>query len=107
MTKTIRLLSVLAIAASLASAACLAESAGQATYKAHCQGCHGADGMANTGAGKVFQVKPTTDPEIRQMSEATMFTVVRNGSGRMQSWKSDLSDSQIKAVVSYFRTLIK
>lgn len=106
MKRMLRPLLVLAVCACVASALCLAESPGQAIYKAHCQGCHGADGMANTGAGKLFQIKPVTDPMVRKMPEGAMFDVTKNGGGRMQSWKGTLSDSQIQQVVSYFRKLL-
>src|SRR5438876_9145189 len=35
-----------------------AQSAGEATYKAKCQMCHGAKGLADTPAGKSMKVKP-------------------------------------------------
>ena len=56
---------------------------GEATYKAKCQMCHGATGMADAGAGKAMKVKPATDPDVKKMSEA------RHDRGRHQRLGQD------------------
>jgi cytochrome c6 len=107
MSKTIRISVTLAAALSLASAVGFAQSSGEATYKAKCQMCHGANGMADTGAGKAMKVKPITDPEVKAVSEEKMIDAVRDGMGKMQPYKGKLTDAQIKDAVSYFRTFLK
>ena len=84
----------------------LAQS-GEATYKAKCQSCHGADGLASSGVGKIMKVKPATDPSVKKMSEAEMIAAVHNGMGKMQPYKNSLTDAQIKDAVDYFRTFVK
>ncbi len=84
----------------------LAQS-GVEIYKAKCQMCHGATGMAESPAGKAMKVKPVTDPDAKKMPEAQMIDAVRKGMGKMQPYKDKLTDAQIKESVSYFRTLIK
>jgi cytochrome c6 len=84
-----------------------AQSAGEATYKAKCQMCHGEKGLADSGAGKAMKVKPATDPDVKKLSEAEMITAVHDGSGKMQPYKDKLSDAQIKDAVEYFRTFTK
>src|ERR1700730_2139534 len=79
---------------------------GEATYKAKCQMCHGATGMADSGAGKAIKVKPVTDPDVKKMSEADMIKATENGSGKMQPFKGKLSDAEIKGAVDYFRSFI-
>ena len=76
-------------------------------YKAKCQMCHGATGLADSGAGKAMHVKPITDPEVRKMDEAQMIAAVSNGMGKMQAYKGKLTDAQIKEAVVHFRSFIK
>lgn len=85
----------------------VAQSSGAAVYKAKCQMCHGANGMADSGAGKAMKVKPATDPDVKKMSEAQMIEAVRNGMGKMQPYKGKLTDAEIKDSVTHFRTFIK
>lgn len=104
MTKAIRSLSVLAVAACLASAMCLAES-GQATYKSSCQSCHGANGVPSPGMAKMMGIKAVTDPAIKKLTSAEMFAAVKNGKGKMHPFAGKLTDAQIKDVVAYYRSL--
>jgi len=106
MKKSIRTHFVLAAMFSLAGVLSVAQS-GEATYKAKCQMCHGATGMADSGAGKAMKVKPVTDPDVKKMSEAEMIKSTENGVGKMTAFKGKLSDAEIKGAVEYFRTFIK
>lgn len=90
----------------LSSIPSFAES-GEAIYKAKCQMCHGASGMADSPAGKSMKVKPATDPEVKKMTEAQMIAAVKNGMGKMKAYKDTLSEADIKASVEYFRTFVK
>jgi mono/diheme cytochrome c family protein len=98
---------LLAAMAAAAAAVAPAQDAGASLYKAKCQTCHGPDGMANSGVGKIMKVKPATDPSVKAMSEAQMIAAVRNGMGKMQPYKDSLTDAQIKDAVDHFRTLVK
>jgi cytochrome c6 len=106
MSKKIRSYFALAAILSLAGIASFAQS-GEATYKAKCQMCHGATGMADTGAGKAMKVKPVTDPSVKKMSEAEMMKATENGMGKMTAFKGKLSDAEIKGAVEHFRSFIK
>ena len=106
MSKSIRSHFVLAAIISLAGGFGFAQS-GEATYKAKCQICHGATGLADSGAGEAMKVKPVTDPDVKKMSEAEMIKATENGVGKMQPFKGKLSDAEIKGAVDYFRTFIK
>ncbi len=107
MTKRIRNVVALAVVLSLTGVVGFAQSSGQDLYKAKCLMCHGAAGMADSGAGKAMKVKPVTDPEVSKLSEAQMIDAVHNGMGKMQPYKDKLSDAQIKDAVTYFRTFLK
>ena len=106
MSKRIRSQVALAAILSMAGSVSFAQS-GEATYKAKCQMCHGATGMADSGAGKAMKVKPVTDPEVKKMGEADMIKATENGMGKMTAFKGKLSDAEIKGAVEYFRTFIK
>ena len=97
----------LAVMMSLFGVVAFAQGSGEATYKAKCQMCHGATGMADSGAGKAMKVKPVTDPDVKKMSAAEMVTATKNGMGKMQPYKDKLSEAEIKDAVDYFRTFLK
>jgi len=107
MSKTIRIESALAAIVLLSGAVGFAQSSGEATYKAKCQSCHGAQGVPNPGIAKAMGVKPASDPSVKSMSEADMIAVTTNGKGKMPAYKGKLSDAEIKASVDYFRTFTK
>jgi cytochrome c6 len=104
MTKMIRSLLVLAVVACLAGAVGFAQSSGEATYKAKCAMCHGATGVPSAGMAKAMGVKPASDPAIKKLTAAEMFTSVKNGKGKMKPI-AGLSEAQIKDAVSYYRGL--
>ena len=83
-----------------------AQSGGEATYKAKCQSCHGAEGVPNPGIAKAMGVKPATDPAVKKMSEAEMIAATKNGIAKMRP-VTGLTDGQIKDAVDYFRTFAK
>lgn len=95
------------LAAILATATMPVFAQGADTYKAKCQMCHGAAGLADSGAGKAMHVKPVTDPDVAKLTEAQMIEAVTNGSGKMQAYKGKLTDAEIKDAVSTFRSFIK
>lgn len=84
-----------------------AQAPGEAIYKAKCQSCHGAKGMADTPAGKAIKVKPVTDPSVKNMSEAEMIAATEKGMGKMRAYKDSLSATQVKEAVTYFRSFLK
>jgi mono/diheme cytochrome c family protein len=106
MTKMIRSQVVLAVVISLASAVGFAQASGEATYKGKCATCHGATGTPSTGMANMLGVKPASDPGIKKLSTDQMITAVKNGKGKMKP-VAGLSDTQIKDVVGYYKTLGK
>ena len=104
MTGTLRSQLVLAVVVSLASAVASAQSAGQATYKAKCQTCHGATGTPSPGMAKMMGIKPISDPDIQKLTDDQMIAAVKNGKGKMKP-VTGLTDAQIKEVVAFYRGL--
>lgn len=80
---------------------------GADTYKAKCQMCHAADGSGSTPAGKAMKAIPFSDPALVKASDADLIAATENGKGKMPAYKGKLTDSQIKDVVAYIRTLQK
>ena len=104
MTKMIRSQVVLAVAVSLASAVCFAQSGGEATYKAKCQSCHGASGTPSPGMAKAMGIKPVSDPDIAKLSVVQISAAVKDGKGKMKP-VAGLTDAQIKDVATYYKGL--
>lgn len=107
MKSMIRSLLVLAAGACLAGAVSFAQPSGEAVFHAHCQMCHGAKGIPNPGMAKMMGIPSATNPAIKKLTAAEMFDAAKNGKGKMPAFKNQLSDAQIRAAVSYFRTLTK
>ncbi len=98
---------ILACAAALPAARLLAQDAGADLFNGKCAHCHGADGLANTPAGKAHHVPPFTAPEVVKMSDTDLIAIVKNGKGKMPSYGNRLTDAQIQEAVGYIRTLQK
>ena len=107
MSNIIRMSSALAAVVLLSGVVGFAQTSGEATYKAKCQSCHGAQGVPNPGIAKAMGVKPATDPSVTSLSQAQMITDTTNGKAKMPAFKGKLSDAEIKASVDYFRTFAK
>jgi mono/diheme cytochrome c family protein len=91
----------------LATSSCFAQTPGEATYKAKCQNCHGVAGMADSNMAKALKVKPVTDPAVTKLSLTEMIEATKNGMGKMQGFKSTLSEAEIKDSVTFFRSFMK
>jgi len=90
-----KLLAVAILALGLSFAAGRAFAAdGAELYKANCQGCHGADGKADTAAAKAMKVKPiaglTMSPE-----EVVKFLKT---SDKHKAVRTKLSDEDLLAI---------
>jgi mono/diheme cytochrome c family protein len=107
MTNKARSIAALVAVILLSSASCFAQNPGEAIYKAKCQNCHGAAGLADSNMAKALKVKPVTDPSVTKMSVAEMVEATKNGMGKMTAFKDKLSDAEIKSSVDYFRSFIK
>ena len=101
--KTFRFHLVLAATIALASSVGFAQSAGEATYKAKCAGCHGATGTPSAGMAKMG-IKPASDPEMKKLSLAEISAAVKSGKGKMKP-VAGLTDEQIKDVSAFYKGL--
>jgi len=106
MRKSIRSHVALVAILSVAGVVSFAQT-GEATYKSKCAMCHGATGMADTGAGKSMKIKPVNDPEVKKMSRDDLIALTTNGKGKMPAFKGKLTDDQIKGAVDQYISLGK
>jgi len=102
MTKGIRSQVVLALVVAMTGAVGFAQSAGEATYKASCQSCHGSTGTPSPGMAKMMDIKAASEYKSTAQEQ---FDAVKNGKGKMKPFAGKLTDDQIKGAVAYFRTL--
>ena len=78
-----------------------------------CAKCHGKDGAGKTTMGKKLEVKDYTDPKNQaELKDEKMAKSIKEGIKdgdkiRMKAFGEMLSDSEIKALVAYFRSLKK
>ena len=74
-------------------------------YKAKCQACHGADGKADTPAGKKLGARDFKSPEVAKLSDAELFDITKKGKDKMPAYDKKLTDDQIKGLIQYIRSL--
>jgi len=88
----------------LVPALALAAIDGAEVYKRKCAGCHGSDGHGGTR-----KLRPLTDPEVQDKSDAQLFEAVAKGlSGgekRMPAFRGKLADAEIKAALEHVRAM--
>jgi mono/diheme cytochrome c family protein len=98
---------LLVIAASLICSTAAQAQSGAATFKANCTPCHGPDGSADTPTGKALKAADLRSPDVQKKTDEDLATFIANGKGNMPPFKATLSESQIKDVVTFVRTLKK
>jgi cytochrome c553 len=103
--------------ASLSAAFILSAAAGRAAdaatnWKANCAGCHGPDGAGHTRAGRMARVKNMTDAAYQQtFTDEQAAAQIKNGltdptgKVRMKAFGDVFSDSEVKDLVAYVRSL--
>ena len=110
MEKTMKNLGSITLVAALFAGACLLGSpakadvaAGEATYKAKCAACHGADGKGK----EAMKTKDLASADEQKMSDADLSAVITNGKPpKMPPYKT-LTADQVKDLVAYIRSLKK
>lgn len=100
-------LCMVALLATAVAVPVFAQSGGEATFKAKCAMCHGADGLATGPMAKAMKIPSAKSPDFMKLSESDMVADTTNGKNKMPAYKGKLTDAQIKEVVAYMRTLEK
>jgi cytochrome c6 len=84
-----------------------ADNTAEATYKAKCATCHGADGKGETAAGKSMKAGSFADPAVAKMSDEDLSSAIEKGKNKMPAYGKSLKPDQIKDLVAYIRSLAK
>jgi mono/diheme cytochrome c family protein len=99
---------VLGILLSGATSVALAAEVPRMTWlRAKCALCHGEDGSGNTPEGKKRKVPDLRSEAIRKLSDAELTKLIVEGHSRMPSFKVQLNQEQINAIVVYIRSMVK
>lgn len=106
MKPTLNRIAIFLFAASFATSA-FAQGSGADTYKTKCAMCHGADGLGATPAGKMMKAASFKDSAIVNASDSALIAAVTHGKNKMPAYQGKLTDAEIKAVITYVRTLEK
>jgi len=77
-------------------------AAGEATFKAKCAGCHGADGKGK----EVMKTRDLGSADVQKQSDAELSGIITAGKGKMPAYKT-LTPEQVKDLVAYIRSLKK
>ena len=79
-----------------------ADNTPEATYKAKCAMCHGADGKGETATGKSMKAGDFASDAVKKMSDADLTDAITKGKGKMPAYKT-LTPDQVKDLVAYIR----
>ena len=77
-------------------------AAAEATYKAKCAGCHGADAKGKPA----MKTRDWSSEDIQKMSDAELGAIITNGKSPMPAYKTMTAD-QVKDMVAYVRSFKK
>jgi cytochrome c6 len=81
-------------------------AAAEATYKAKCAMCHGADGKGETATGKAMKAGDFASADVQKMSDEDLSEAISKGKAKMPPFKA-LTAEQVKDLVGYIRAFGK
>ena len=108
-----KLVSITIIAMALSAVSLWAEDA-KANYEKECAKCHGPDGAGKTKMGEKLGIKDYSSAKVQgEMKDDEMAKAIKEGvkdkagKTRMKGFGETLNDQDIKALVTYIRSLKK
>jgi mono/diheme cytochrome c family protein len=81
------------------------------TWASNCAACHGKDGKGATMMGRKLGIKDMTDAKVQasftdaDATKAIKEGVSEGGTQKMKGFSDKLSDTDVKALVAYIRSL--
>src|SRR5271170_2561666 len=78
-------------------------AAAEATYKAKCASCHGADGKGK----EALKTQDFASAAVQGMSDADLTTIITDGKGKMPGYAKSMKPDQVKDMVAYIRSFKK
>ncbi len=100
------LVSALVCALLFAALASAADSPRMVWVKVKCAVCHGIDGHP-TARGAKLKTPDLRTPEIQQLSDDELTAKVVAGQKRMPSFRKQLTEAQVRLLVTYIRGMGK
>jgi mono/diheme cytochrome c family protein len=79
----------------------------EATYKAKCAACHGADGGGKTPMGQKLGLRDLRSPEVQSLSDDQLLEIIAKGKNKMPGYEKSLGAEACKQQVTYMRELAK
>ena len=101
---------ILAVAIGFSAAMTAAAADAKENYEKSCAKCHGADGKGQTKMGQKLGIKDYTDAKVQaEMKDDAAFKAIKEGlkdkDGKvLMKPAEDLTDDDIKALVTYMRS---
>ena len=83
-----------------------AHAQGADVFKSKCVACHAPDGTGSA-VGKKMGAHDFTTAEVQKMSDGDLTDVITKGKNKMPAYGEKLKPEEIKALVTYIRTLKK
>jgi len=109
MQTTMKNLGAMTLATALFAGVCLFSSpakadvgAAEATFKAKCAGCHGADAKGK----EAMKTRDLASADVQKMSDADLSGIITKGKGKMPAYGS-MTPEQVKDMVAFIRSLKK
>jgi cytochrome c6 len=99
---SIAVITITAILASASPALSADYFKGREVYGLHCEGCHGADGRSDQPGVPDF-----SSGDALVQSDSEIFKKLREGSETMPAYRGILTESEVRAVIAYLRSLQK
>ena len=107
MMRRLAMIAALSTAGLFLSTAANAQDGGEKVYKAKCASCHGADGKGATAAGKATKARDFCSDDVKKETDDEWTAIVVKGKNKMPAYDKKLSESEVKEVVAYIRSLCK
>jgi mono/diheme cytochrome c family protein len=80
-----------------------------ASYERYCINCHGADGKANTTAGKKMKLPSFASDEVQKQTDGQLFDSIANGTTHKQYphafARKGVSGLEIREIIKFIRSL--
>ena len=105
MNITVKWIAIPVAAATLAVG--FAQNPAEKVYLDKCANCHSKDGSGHTAKGKKMELKDLGAKDVQKATDAKWIEIIAKGKGDMDGYQKELNEAEIKALVTYLRTLAK
>ena len=107
MMRRVAMIAAVSFAGLFLSVSASAQNTGETVYKAKCASCHGADGKGATPAGKATKARDFCSDDVKRETDEEWTGIIVKGKNKMPAYDKKLSESEVKEIVAYIRSLCK